>query len=110
DLPRNADRRRGRFAPGRLHRGPRRSLAGRGGDQRQPERPDFAGAAHADAARVEGNQDALWSRRRKRAHARRSRPVVRGYARTYPADRGEGAAEVAASIEVAEAAGVYGWS
>ena len=34
---------------------------------------------------------------------------VGGYARTYPADRSQGAAEVAASFEVAEAAGVYGW-
>ena len=76
DLARNADRRRGRFAPGRLHRRPRRRLAGRGRDQRQPEGPDRAGAAHADAARREGHQDALRPGRRQRAHAGRSRPVV----------------------------------
>ncbi len=87
-----------------------RGLAGRSRDQRQPERPDLAGAAHADAARREGHQDALWSGRRQRAHARRSRPVVRGHARTHPADRSQGAAQAAASVAVAEVAGVYGWS
>ena len=40
DLAGNADRRRGRFASGRLHRRPRRGLAGRGRDQREPEGPD----------------------------------------------------------------------
>src|SRR5262249_42260646 len=58
----------------------------------------------------EGHQDALRPRRRQRAHARRSRPVVRGHTRTYPADRGKGAAEVKASVAFAEVAGVYGWS
>ena len=38
DLAGNADRRRGRFASGRLHRGSRRGLAGGSGDQRQPAR------------------------------------------------------------------------
>ena len=87
----------------------RRGLAGRSRDQRQPERPDFAGAAHADAARRESHQDAVWAGRRQRAHARRSRPVVRGHARTHSSDRGEGAAEVTASVALAQAAGVHGW-
>ena len=43
-----------------------------------------------------------------RAHAGRSRPVVRGYARAHPADRGQGAAQVAASVAQPQAAGVHG--
>ena len=54
---------------GRLHRRPRGSFSGGSGDQRQPQRPDFAGAAHADAARREGHQDALWAGRWLGAHA-----------------------------------------
>ena len=109
-LARNADRRRGRFASGRLHRRPRRSLAGRSRDQREPQGPDWTGPAHADSARREGNQDALRTRRRQRAHSGRSRAVVRSNPRTHPPDRSQGAAEIAASVEVTEAAGVHGWS
>ena len=76
DLARNADRRRRRFAPGRLHRRPRSSFSGRSRDQREPEGPDWTGPAHADAARRESNQDALWPGRRQRAHSGRSRAVV----------------------------------
>ena len=43
------------------------------------------------------------------AHAGRSRAVVRGHPRTHPPDRSQGAAEIAASVAVAEVAGVYGW-
>ena len=52
----------------------------------------------ADAARREGHQDAVRRRRRQRAHARGSRPELRGHARAHPADRGQGAAQAAASV------------
>ncbi len=109
-LPRNPNRRRRRFASRRLHRRPRRSLTCRSRDQREPQGPDRTGPAHADPARRKSNQDALRPRRRQRAHAGRSRPVVRSNARTYPPDRSQGAAKAEASVEVAEAEGVYGWS
>ena len=64
----------------------------------------------ADAARREGHQDALRPGRRLRAHAGRSRPVVRRHPRTHPPDRSQSAAETAASVAFAEAAGVSGWS
>jgi len=48
---------------------PRGRFSGRSRDQRQPQRPDFAGVAHADPARREGHQDALRTGRRFRAHA-----------------------------------------
>src|SRR6185369_5599084 len=108
-LSRNANRRRGRFASGRFHRRPRGRVSGRGCDQRQLERPDFAGTAHADTARRKSHQDAFWPRRRQRAYARRSGPIVRGDTRTHSPDRSEGAAEAATSIALAEVAGVYGW-
>ncbi len=94
---------------GRLHRRPRGGFAGRGRDQRQLEGPDFAGAAHADAARRKGHQDAFWSGRRQRAHFGRSRAIVCGHSRTHPPDRSQGVAEIAASIAVKKTAGVYGW-
>ena len=39
----------------------------------------------------------------------RSRAVVRGHPRTHPPDRSQGAAQAAASVALAEVAGVYGW-
>ena len=93
---------------GRLHRRPRGGLAGRSGDQRQPQGADGAGAAHAHAARGEGDQDALRAGRRLRAHAGRSGPVVRGHPRTHPPNRGQGAAQAASSLALAQAAGVHG--
>ncbi len=87
DLARNSDRRRGRFASGRLHRRPRRGFSGRGGDQREPQGPDGTGPAHADAARRKSHQDALRPRRWQRAHAGRSRPELRSHPRTHPPDR-----------------------
>src|ERR1019366_5891603 len=109
DLARNADRRRGRFASGRLHRRPRRGFSGRGGHQREPEGPDRTGPAHADSARRKSYQDALRPRRRQRAHAGRSRAVIRGDPRAYSPDRSQGAAQAAASLALAEVARVYGW-
>ncbi len=51
----NAHRRRGRFAPGRLHRGPAGGLALRGRHQREPEGAHLAGAAHAHARARSGS-------------------------------------------------------
>ncbi len=93
---------------GRLHRRPRRGFAGGSGDQRQLERPDRPGAAHPDSARRESHQDALRPGRWQRAHAGRSRPVVCGHSRTHPANRSQSVAQVAASLAVAQTAGVHG--
>ena len=79
---------------------------GRSGDQPEPEGADRVGAEDAHAARGEGHQDALRRRRRQRAHARGSRPELRGDARAHPADRGQGAAQAAASVAQPQAAGV----
>ena len=110
DLPRNANRRRGRFASGRLHRRPRRGFTGRSGDQREPEGPDGTGPAHADSARRKSHQDALRPRRRQRAHSGRSRAELRRHPRTHPPDRSQSPAQTAPSVALAEAAGVHGWS
>ena len=48
DLPRDADRRRGGFAPRRLHRGQERGPAARGRDPGQPARGHDPGAGDAD--------------------------------------------------------------
>ena len=68
-----------------------------------------AGAAHADPARRKSHQDALRPGRRQRAHAGRSRPVVRRHPRTHPPNRSQGAAQAAPSIKIAKAASFYGW-
>ena len=43
-------------------------------------------------------------------HFGRSRAELRGHPRTHPPDRSQGAAETAASVALAEVAGVHGWS
>ncbi len=101
DLARDADRRGGRFASRRLHRGPQHRVAGRGGHQPEPQGADRGGPQDADAARGEGHQDAVRRRRRQRAHARGGRPELRGHPRAHPADRGQGAAQAAAPVAVA---------
>ena len=108
DLAGDADRRRGRLAPGRLHRGPRRRVAGRGGDQPEPQGADRSGPQDADAARGEGDQDALRRGRRLRAHARRGGAELRRHPRAHPADRGQGAAQAAAPVAQPQAEGVSG--
>jgi DNA-directed RNA polymerase sigma subunit (sigma70/sigma32) len=100
DLARDADRRRGRFAPWRLHRGSQHRLAGRSGHQPEPQGTDRGGVEDADAARGEGHQDALRCRRRQRAHARGSRPELRGHARAHPPDRSQGAAQAPSPVPV----------
>ena len=50
DLARDADRRRGRFASRRLHRGPEHRVACRSGHQPEPQGADRGGAQDADAA------------------------------------------------------------
>ena len=61
--PRDADRRGGRLAPRRLHRGQVDHLAERERDQRQPRGADPQGARDAHAARGEGPPHALRHRR-----------------------------------------------
>ena len=62
----------------------------------------------ADAARGEGDQDAVRRRRRQRAHARRGGPELRRHPRAHPADRGQGAAQAAPSVAQPQAEGVPG--
>ena len=73
------------------------------GHQSESQGTDRLGAEDADAARRKGHQDAVWRRRRQRAHAGRSRTELCRDPRTDPADRGQGAAEAAPSVAVAEA-------
>ena len=108
DFARDADRRRRRFASRRFHRRQGRGFAVGCGDQSEPEGADVFGVEDADAARRKSDQDAVRAGRRQRAHARRSRPIVRRDARAHPADRSEGAAQAAASFAFAEVAGVSG--
>ena len=61
---------------------------------------------HADAARGEGDQDALRRRRRQRAHARRGGPELRRHPRAHPPDRGQGAAQAAPPVAQPQAEGV----
>src|SRR5258708_37383429 len=104
DFTGNANRRGRRFASGRLYRGQGRGFAVRCSHQFEPEGTDFFCAKDADAARGKSHQDALWPGRWKRAHARRSWPVVRGHPRTHPPDRSEGAAQAAPSVAFAQIA------
>jgi RNA polymerase primary sigma factor len=92
-LARDAHRRRGRLAPGRLHRRPHGRLACRRGHRGQPEGVHLAGAAQPHAARRTRHQDALRSGGRLRAHPGRGRPELPGHARAHPPDRSQGAAQ-----------------
>ena len=107
-LARDPDRRGGGFASWRLHRGSPGRVPVRRGDQPEPQGADRPGPQDPDAARGEGDQDALRRGRRQRAHARGSRPELRRHARAHPADRGEGAAQAAPPVAVAQAQGVPG--
>ena len=60
---------------------------------------------HADAARGEGAAHALRHRDEHRPHAGGSRQAVRRHARAHPPDRGEGAAQAAASVALARSCG-----
>src|SRR5208283_1599358 len=104
----NADWRGRIFASWGLHRGQGRGVALGCGHQPEFEGADFFGVEDAHASRRESHQDALWPGRRQRAYARGSGPVLRRNARTHPADRSEGAAQAAASLALAETAGVPG--
>ena len=70
------------------------------------QRADRSGPQDADAARGEGDQDALRRRRGQRAHARGGRPELRGHARAHPPDRGQGAAQAASPVAEPQAEGV----
>ena len=104
----NAGRRRGRFASRRFHRGQERDPADRRRDPVQPARDHHARAGLADPARRARAAHALRHRHEHRPHAGRSRPAVLGDPRAHPPDRGEGAAQAEASVEVAEAAELPG--
>ena len=73
-------------------------------DPVQPARNHHARAGLADAARRTRAPHALRYRHEHRPHAGRSRPAVQRDARTYPPDRGEGAAQAEASVAEPEAA------
>src|SRR5205085_4222483 len=65
-------------------------------------------ARHADAPRAPGAPAAVWIDRRPPADAGRGGEEVRGDARAHPPDRGEGAAQAAASLPFEEAEGLPG--
>jgi hypothetical protein len=108
DLARNPDRRRGGLASRRLHRGQERGAADRRRDPVEPARDDDAGARLAHPARGARAAHALRHRHEHRPHAGRSRPAVLGDARAHPPDRGQGAAQAEASVQVKEAAELLG--
>ena len=107
-LARDSDRRGGRFASWRLHRGSERRVAVRRGHQPESQGTDRVGAEITDAPRREGHQDAVRRRRWQRAHARRSGSELRRHSRAHSPDRGEGAPQAAASLAQPQAAGVPG--
>ncbi len=76
DLARDADRRRGGFAPRRFHRGQERDPADRRRDPVEPARDDDARARLAHAARGARAAHALRHRHEHRPHAGRGRPAV----------------------------------
>ena len=104
DQPRDADRRRGGFTSGRLHRGQERGDPARGRDPGQSAREHHAGAGDADAARGARAAHALRHRHEHRPHAGRGRPAVLGDARAHSPDRGQGAAQAQAPEPLAHAA------
>ena len=104
DLDGDADRRRRRLASGRFHRGPVDGGALRCRGQCVVARRVQGHPRHADTARSEGAADALRHRDEHRPHAGGSRQAVRRHARAHPPDRGEGAAQAAASVAVGEIA------
>ncbi len=82
--------------PRRFHRGQGGGDPAGGSDPSQPARGDHARAVVADAARGAGAAYAVRDRHEHRPYAGRSRPAVQCDARTHPADRGEGVAQVEA--------------
>ncbi len=96
------------FASRRFHRGQERHPADRRRDPVEPARNHDARARFADAARRARAAHALRHRHEHRPYARRSRPAVLGDPRAHPPDRGQGAAQVEASVAVKEAAELLG--
>ena len=107
-IARNADRRRGGFAPRRFHRGQERDPADRRRDPVEPARDHDARARLAHPARGARAAHALRHRHEHRPHAGRGRPAVLGDARAHSPDRGEGAAQAEASEQEQEAAELPG--
>ena len=78
------------------------------GDQSEPAGADRASSENPHAARGEDHQDAVRPGRRKRAHARGSRAKLCRDARAHPADRGQGAAQIAPPQPQPSPAGIPG--
>src|SRR5690348_3784430 len=91
------DRRRRGLASGRLHRGHQRLLADRVGDRDGPDGDRARRARRSHPAGSEGAAHAFRHRHEHRPHPRGSRQAVRRHPRADPPDRGEGAAQAAAS-------------
>ena len=96
------------FASRRFHRGQERDPPDRRRDPVQPPRNHDARAGLADPPRRTRAPHALRHRHEHRPHAGRGRAAVLGDQRAYSPDRGEGAAEAEASVEVKEAAELPG--
>ena len=79
-------------------------LPDRCGDPVEPARDHDACPGFVDATRRTRAAHALRHRHEHRPHAGRSRPAVLGHPRTYPSDRGQGAAQAEASVAKPEAA------
>jgi DNA-directed RNA polymerase sigma subunit (sigma70/sigma32) len=110
DLHGNADRRRRRFASGRLHRGHQQRGPGR---CRHAGRPARCGEGHPGqphAARSQGAAHALRHRDVHRPHAGRSGQAVRRDARAHPPDRGQGHPQAQAPQPLGQAADLPTWT
>jgi RNA polymerase primary sigma factor len=90
DLHGNADRRRRRQPPGRLHRGHQQHRPDRGRDAGRPARRGEGHPRQPDAPRGQGAAHALRHRDEHRPHAGRSGQAVRRDPRAHPPDRGQG--------------------
>ena len=90
-------RRRGRFAPRRLHRRSHGRFAVGRRYLGQPEGVHLAGPSHSDPARGARHQDAFRPRRRLRAHLGRGGPELPGNPRTHPPDRSQSSPQAPSS-------------
>ena len=104
DLPRDADRRRGRQPSRRFHRGQERDPADRRGHPVQPARDDDARSRLPHAPRGAGAAHALRHRHEHRPHPRRGWPAILRHPRAHSADRGQGPAQAQAPLSVPQAA------
>jgi RNA polymerase sigma factor (sigma-70 family) len=103
-IPGDADWRRGRQPAWRLHRGQERDPAAGFRHSGKPEGNHDPRSGQPDAARGTRAAHALRHRDEYGSHAGGGGSAVLGDPRTYPPDRGEGAAEAEASEQVTEVA------